>query len=99
MKEKFFVLVFLILFSIITTHLIKPISSTNNGSNYAFTYKVIKGDSRWGLGMKFDKENISLQKENNKLKLDIIDLNETIQVRKPNLNLYRSSKKELKKSK
>ena len=58
MKEKFFVLVFLILFSIITTHLIKPISSTNNGSNYAFTYKVIKGDSLWVIGMKFDKKNI-----------------------------------------
>ena len=58
MKEKFFVLVFLILFSIITTPLIKPISSTNNGSNDAFTYKVIKGDSIWGIGMKFDKKNI-----------------------------------------
>ena len=41
MKEKFFVLLFLILFSIITTPLIKPISSTNNGFNDAFTYKVI----------------------------------------------------------
>ena len=58
MKEKFFVLVFLLLFSFITTPLIKPKSSTNNGSNYAFTYKVIKGDSLWGIGMKFDKENI-----------------------------------------
>ncbi len=58
MKEKFFVLVFLLVFSFITTPLIKPISSTNNGLNDEFTYKVVKGDSLWGIGMKFDKKNI-----------------------------------------
>ena len=58
MKEKLLVLVFLLLFSIITTPLIKPISSTNNGFNDAFTYKVIKGDSLLGIGMKFEKKNI-----------------------------------------
>ena len=58
MKEKFFVLVFLIVFSLITTPLIKPISSTNNEFNDESTYKVIKGDSLWGIGIKFDKKNI-----------------------------------------
>ena len=58
MKEKFFVLVFLLVFSFITTPLIKPISSTNNGFNDEFTYKVIKGDSLWGIGMKFGRSNI-----------------------------------------
>ena len=78
MKEKFFVLVFLILFSIITTPLIKPISSTNNGFNDAFTYKVIKGDSLWGIGMKFDKKNIEeflveTKKLNNLVNSEIIE--------------------------
>ena len=58
MKEKFFVLIFLLVFSFITTPLIKPKSSINNGFNDQFTYKVIKGDSLWGIGMKFDKKNI-----------------------------------------
>ena len=58
MKEKIFVLVFLIVFSLITTPLIKPISSMNNDFNDESTYKVIKGDSLWGIGMKFDKKNI-----------------------------------------
>ena len=58
MKEKFFVLVFLLVFSFITTPLIKPKSSTNNGFNDEFMYKVIKGDSLWGIGIKFDKKNI-----------------------------------------
>ena len=58
MNEKFFVLVFLLVFSFITTPLIKPISSTNNGFKDAFMYKVIKGDSLWTIGMKFDKKNI-----------------------------------------
>ena len=58
MKEKIITLLFLIIFSFITTPLIKPISSTNNSFNDEFTYKVIKGDSLWGIGMKFDKKNI-----------------------------------------
>ena len=58
MKEKFFVLVFLIVFSLVTTPLIKPISSTNKELNDESTYKVIKGDSLWVIGMKFDKKNI-----------------------------------------
>ena len=58
MKEKIFVFVFLLVFSFITTPLIKPILSINNGFNDEFTYKVIKGDSLWGIGMKFDKKNI-----------------------------------------
>ena len=58
MKEKLFILLFLIVFSLITTPIIKPISSINNAFNDEFTYKVIKGDSLWGIGMKFDKKNI-----------------------------------------
>ena len=58
MKEKLFILLFLIVFSLITTPIIKPISSTNDSFNDESTYKVVKGDSLWGIGMKFDKTNI-----------------------------------------
>ena len=58
MKEKIITLVFLILFSLVTTPIIKPISSTNNDFYNKSTYKVTKGDSLWGIGMKFGKSNI-----------------------------------------
>ena len=58
MKEKLFILLFLIIFSLVTTPMIKPISSTNDSFNDESTYKVVKGDSLWGIGMKFDKTNI-----------------------------------------
>ena len=58
MKEKLFVLLFLIVFSLITTPLIKPKTSANNELIYESTYKVIKGDSLWSIGIKFDKKNI-----------------------------------------
>ena len=58
MKEKIITLVFLIIFSLVTTPIIKPISSTNNGFYNKSTYKVTKGDSLWGIGIKFGKSNI-----------------------------------------
>ena len=58
MKEKLIILLFLIVFSLVTTPIIKPISSTNDSFNDESTYKVVKGDSLWGIGMKFDKINI-----------------------------------------
>ena len=58
MKEKFITLVFLIIFSLVTTPIIKPISSTNNDFYNKSTYIVTKGDSLWGIGMKFGKSNI-----------------------------------------
>ena len=41
-----------------TTPIIKPISSTNNDFYNKSTYRVTKGDSLWGIGMKFGKSNI-----------------------------------------
>ncbi len=58
MKEKIITLVFLIIFSLVTTPIIKPISSTNNDFYNKSTYKVTKGDSLWGIGIKFGKSNI-----------------------------------------
>ena len=58
MKEKIIILLFLIIFSLFTTPIIKPISSTNIDFYDNSTYKVTKGDSLWGIGMKFGKTNI-----------------------------------------
>ena len=58
MKDKVFILLFLIVFSLITTPIIKPISSIKDSFNDESTYKVVRGDSLWGIGIKFDKTNI-----------------------------------------
>ena len=58
MKNKIITLLFLIIFSLVTTPIIKPISSTNNDFYNKSTYKVTKGDSLWGIGIKFGKSNI-----------------------------------------
>ena len=58
MKEKIITLLFLIIFSLVATPIIKPISSTNSDFYDNSTYKVTKGDSLWGIGMKFGKTNI-----------------------------------------
>ena len=58
MKEKIITLLCLIIFSLVTTPIIKPKSSTNNDFYENSKYRVTKGDSLWGIGMKFGKTNI-----------------------------------------
>ena len=58
MKEKFILLTFLTIFSLITTPIIKNkslIKPINNGFN---TYQVQKGDSLWGIAIKYDSDDI-----------------------------------------
>jgi len=58
MKEKFIVLAFLTIFSLITTPIIKNKSlfkPINNGFN---TYQVQKGDSLWGIAIKYGSDDI-----------------------------------------
>ena len=58
MKEKFIVLAFLTIFSLITTPIIKNnslLKPINNGFN---TYQVQKGDSLWGIAIKYDSDDI-----------------------------------------
>ena len=58
MKEKFILLTFLTIFSLITTPIIKNkslIMPINNGFN---TYQVQKGDSLWGIAIKYDSDDI-----------------------------------------
>ena len=58
MKEKFILLTFLTIFSLITTPIIKNkslIKPINNGFN---SYQVQKGDSLWGIAIKYDSDDI-----------------------------------------
>ena len=58
MKEKFIVLAFLTIFSLITTPIIKNkslLKPINNGFN---TYQVQKGDSLWGIAIKYGSDDI-----------------------------------------
>jgi len=58
MKEKFIVLAFLTIFSLITTPIIKNkslLKPINNGLN---TYQVQKGDSLWGIAIKYGSDDI-----------------------------------------
>ncbi len=58
MKEKLILLTFLTIFSLITTPIIKNnslIIPTNNG---LITYQVQKGDSLWGIALRYDSNNI-----------------------------------------
>ena len=48
----------MIIFSLVDTPIIKPISSTIDEFYDNSTYRVTKGDSLWGIGMKFGKTNI-----------------------------------------
>ena len=58
MKEKFLMLAFLTIFSLITTPIIKNnslLKPINKGFN---TYQVQKGDSLWGIALKYDSDDI-----------------------------------------
>ena len=58
MKEKFIVLAFLTIFSLITTPIIKNKSLLKPISNGFNTYQVQKGDSLWGIAIKYDSDDI-----------------------------------------
>tara|TARA_Y100000591_G_scaffold298982_1_gene291166 strand:- start:323 stop:580 length:258 start_codon:yes stop_codon:yes gene_type:complete len=58
MKEKLIVFIFLTIFSLITTPIIKNnslLKPINHGFN---TYQVQKGDSLWGIALKYDSDDI-----------------------------------------
>ena len=58
MKEKLILITFLTIFSLITTPLIKNnylFTPVNNG---LVTYQVQKGDSLWGIALKYESKDI-----------------------------------------
>ena len=58
MKENLILFTFLIIFSLITTPLIKNNSLTIPTNNGLMTYQVQKGDSLWDIGLKYDSNDI-----------------------------------------
>ena len=58
MKENLILFTFLIIFSLITTPLIKNNSIFTPVNNELVTYKVQKGDSLWGIALKYDSKDI-----------------------------------------
>ena len=58
MKEKLILFTFLTIFSLITTPLIKNKSLFTPVNNELVTYKVQKGDSLWGIALKYDSKDI-----------------------------------------
>ena len=58
MKEKLILFTFLIIFSLITTPLIKNNSLFTSVNNGLVTYQVQKGDSLWGIALKYDSKDI-----------------------------------------
>ena len=58
MKEKLILFAFLTIFSLITTPLIKNNSIFTTVNNWLVTYKVQKGDSLWGIALKYDSKDI-----------------------------------------
>ena len=58
MKEKLILFAFLTIFSLITTPLIKNNSIFTPVNNGLVTYKVQKGDSLWGIALKYDSNDI-----------------------------------------
>ena len=58
MKEKLILFIFLIIFSLITTPLIKNNSLFTSVNNGLVTYQVQKGDSLWGIALKYDSKDI-----------------------------------------
>ena len=58
MKEKLILFAFLTIFSLITTPLIKNNSIFTPVNNRLVTYKVQKGDSLWGIALKYESKDI-----------------------------------------
>ena len=58
MKEKLIVFIFLTIFSLITTPIIKNNSLLKPVNNRFNTYEVQKGDSLWGIALKYDSDDI-----------------------------------------
>ena len=58
MKEKLILFAFLTIFSLITTPLIKKNSLFTPVNNGLVTYQVQKGDSLWGIALKYDSKDI-----------------------------------------
>ena len=58
MKEKLILFTFLTIFSLITTPIIKNNSLFTPVNNRLVTYQVQKGDSLWGIALKYDSKDI-----------------------------------------
>ena len=58
MKENLILFTFLIIFSLITTPLIKNNSLFTPVNNGLVTYQVQKGDSLWGIALKYESKDI-----------------------------------------
>ena len=58
MKENIILFTFLIIFSLITTPLIKNNTLFTPVNNGLITYQVQKGDSLWGIALKYDSKDI-----------------------------------------
>ena len=58
MKENLILFTFLIIFSLITTPLIKNNTLFTPINNGLITYQVQKGDSLWGIALKYDSKDI-----------------------------------------
>ncbi len=58
MKEKLILFTFLAIFSLITTPIIKNNSLIIPTSIELITYQVQKGDSLWGIALKYDSNDV-----------------------------------------
>ena len=58
MKEKLILFIFLTIFSLITTPIIKNNSLNIPRNNGLITYQVQKGDSLWDIALKYDSNDI-----------------------------------------
>ena len=58
MKEKLILFTFLTIFSLITTPIIKNNTLFTPVNNGLITYQVQKGDSLWGIALKYDSKDI-----------------------------------------
>ena len=58
MKEKLILFTFLTIFSLITTPIIKNNSLIIPTSIELITYQVQKGDSLWGIALKYDSNDV-----------------------------------------